>query len=73
MSRTRICIASWMVATALLAHAGDEKPRTFHGQIADTQCALNIHSLTRSHAGRRYRQDQAPLSRGTGEDGAPFR
>ncbi len=50
MSRTRICIASWMVATALLAHAGDEKPRTFHGQIADTQCALNIHSLTRSHA-----------------------
>ena len=39
-----------MVAAALLAHAGEEKPRALYGQIADTQCALNIHSLTRSHA-----------------------
>ena len=34
----------------LLAHAGDEKPPTFHGEIGDTQCALNVHSLTRSHS-----------------------
>jgi hypothetical protein len=33
----------------LLAHAGDEKPQTFHGEVGDTQCALNVHSLTRSH------------------------
>src|SRR5205823_11151435 len=33
-----------------LAHAGNEKALTFQGQIADTQCALNVHSLTRSHA-----------------------
>ncbi len=50
MIRTGVWIGSWVLATALLAHAGDETPRTFRGQIADTQCALNIHSLTRSHA-----------------------
>ena len=50
MTRARLWLASWVVATALLAHAGDATPRTFRGQIADTQCALNIHSLTRSHA-----------------------
>jgi hypothetical protein len=50
MSKSRIWIGSWLIATAVLAHAGDEVTRTFHGQIADTQCALNVHSLTRSHA-----------------------
>src|SRR5437588_12193070 len=50
MSKTAVWIGIWVVATALLAHAGDEKTRTFRGQIADTQCALNVHSLTRSHA-----------------------
>ncbi len=50
MSKSGIWIGSWVVATVLLAHAGDEKTRTFRGQIADTQCALNVHSLTRSHA-----------------------
>lgn len=48
--RAVIRIGSCVLACALLANAGDEKPRTFHGQIADTQCALNVHSLTRSHA-----------------------
>jgi hypothetical protein len=32
----------------MLAGAG-EKTRTFTGDIADSQCAMNIHSLTRSH------------------------
>lgn len=50
MIRAGVRIGSWVLATALLALAGDETPRTFRGQIADTQCALNIHSLTRSHA-----------------------
>jgi hypothetical protein len=40
----------WLLATTLFAHAGDEKTRIFHGEIADTQCALNVHSLTRSHS-----------------------
>jgi hypothetical protein len=43
-------IAGFVIAAVLLASAADEKPTTFHGQIADTQCALNVHSLTRSHA-----------------------
>jgi hypothetical protein len=29
------------------ARGGDEK--TFKGEIADTQCALNVHSLSQSH------------------------
>ena len=29
------------------AHA--QNSRVFHGEISDSQCALNIHSLTRSH------------------------
>ena len=36
------------VATAYPpARGGDEK--TFKGEIADTQCALNVHSLSQSH------------------------
>jgi len=50
MSKTGVWIGSWVIAISLLAYAGDEVTRTFRGQIADTQCALNIHSLTRSHA-----------------------
>jgi hypothetical protein len=26
-----------------------EKTKTFRGEIADSQCSLNVHSLTRSH------------------------
>ena len=43
----------WVVAAvALLAAATSlaaEDSRTFQGEISDSQCALNIHSLTRSH------------------------
>ena len=50
ISRTGIWMLSWVLTTASLSHASEERPRTFRGQIADTQCALNVHSLTRSHA-----------------------
>ena len=49
MSKTGVRVGTWLLVAVLLAHAGDEKTRIFRGQIADTQCALNIHSLTRSH------------------------
>lgn len=49
MNRALAWTGSWLIVGVLLAHAGDDKPRTFHGEIGDTQCALNIHSLTRSH------------------------
>jgi hypothetical protein len=39
-----------MLGLALVAHGSDEKPETFTGVIADSQCALNVHSLTRSHS-----------------------
>jgi len=39
-------------AAALLGFAGvvyAQTSRTFHGDVSDSQCALNVHSLTRSH------------------------
>jgi uncharacterized protein DUF5818 len=36
-----------MMAIFPLARGGDDK--TFKGEIADTQCALNVHSLSQSH------------------------
>jgi len=36
-----------MIAGYPGARGGDEK--TFKGEIADTQCALNVHSLSQSH------------------------
>jgi hypothetical protein len=46
---TGLCLmlmAALLAVPALAAHGGDE---TFHGVIADSQCALNVHSLTQSH------------------------
>ncbi len=37
----------WMMAGYPPARGGDGK--TFKGEIADTQCALNVHSLSQSH------------------------
>jgi hypothetical protein len=31
------------------AFAGEEEPKTFRGEISDSQCAFNVHSLTQSH------------------------
>lgn len=55
-------IATWSAAGLLLwaiaapaqsDHAqsdhANESPKVFRGEISDSQCALNIHSLTRSH------------------------
>jgi hypothetical protein len=39
-------------AAAMLAMAGaalGQKAQIFHGEVSDSQCALNVHSLTRSH------------------------
>jgi hypothetical protein len=34
---------------ALVSPAIGQSARVFHGEVSDSQCALNIHSLTRSH------------------------
>lgn len=39
--------AAGILALAAAAVAQDTK--TFHGEISDSQCAMNVHSLTRSH------------------------
>jgi hypothetical protein len=45
----------WAVAvttaavTMLFSAAYGQEARTFHGEVSDSQCALNVHSLTRSH------------------------
>ena len=39
-------------AAGVLALAGSlcgQSSRVFHGEVSDSQCALNVHSLTRSH------------------------
>jgi len=41
-----------LIATAALAFSAPPPgppPTTFHGEISDSQCALNVHSLTKSH------------------------
>jgi hypothetical protein len=47
MNRTFLAITLGMVFTASGVHA--QTARTFHGEVSDSQCALNVHSLTRSH------------------------
>lgn len=34
---------------AMATAAGGENTQTFRGEVSDSQCALNVHSLTRSH------------------------
>lgn len=41
--------ASWVLALSLLAYAGEPEWKTYRGEISDSQCALNVHSLTKSH------------------------
>src|SRR5450755_3706755 len=49
MHRIKIWIGFCLLSISLLAHAGGAEPREFVGEVSDSQCALNIHSLTRSH------------------------
>jgi hypothetical protein len=36
-------------ALSLSVYTEAQQPATFHGEISDSQCALNVHSLTNSH------------------------
>jgi len=49
MKRLISAAATSVLVLVLLCHAGDDLSWTFRGEIADSQCALNVHSLTRSH------------------------
>jgi hypothetical protein len=41
-------VTTLLVGAISLARAGSSKT-TFYGEISDTQCAMNVHSLSRSH------------------------
>lgn len=45
--RVLITCAAGMLAMASLSYG--QQSRVFHGDVSDSQCALNVHSLTRSH------------------------
>lgn len=47
MNRTTLWCAAGILALASTAYG--QSARVFHGEISDSQCALNVHSLTRSH------------------------
>jgi len=38
-----------LLAATVLCFAGSGSEQVFRGTIADSQCALNVHSLSRSH------------------------
>jgi hypothetical protein len=52
MLRRNILVTTLWCAAAVLGLsvlAQSQNSRVFHGEISDSQCALNVHSLTRSH------------------------
>lgn len=44
-----LVLALALFARTSVAAAGPGGEEVFHGEIADSQCALNVHSLTQSH------------------------
>jgi hypothetical protein len=49
MNRTAILLASCLLALSFSLRNANAADRLFKGEISDSQCALNVHSLTRSH------------------------
>ena len=49
MNRIAILCAAGILAWANAAYAQAGAAKTLRGEISDSQCALNVHSLTRSH------------------------
>jgi hypothetical protein len=47
MNRTTTLCAAALLALAGAAYGQSE--RVFRGEVSDSQCAMNVHSLTRSH------------------------
>src|ERR1700756_2201018 len=47
MKRTTVLCLAGIVALAGAAHS--QGARVYRGEVSDSQCALNVHSLTRSH------------------------
>ncbi len=50
MPNSMIRVSALRLVLVTLAFARSNGLQTFEGEVADTQCAMNVHSLTRSHA-----------------------
>jgi Protein of unknown function (DUF5818) len=48
--RSRMTALALVGAAGLICMGAGEHAKVFHGEIADSQCALNVHSLSQSHA-----------------------
>ncbi len=49
MNKIKTLSIVWIVAIGASQVASAQEAKTFYGEISDSQCALNVHSLTRSH------------------------
>jgi len=49
MKRILMAAAGLVLCIARLSFAADDEVKTYRGEVADSQCALNVHSLTHSH------------------------
>src|ERR1700723_1186109 len=49
MKLIRVLGVLGILGFSLTAYLDAQQPTTFHGEISDSQCALNVHSLTQSH------------------------
>ena len=49
LRKREIGVVAWVLLLAVFAYGREEASRTFLGEVGDSQCAMNIHSLTRSH------------------------
>src|SRR5882672_8118826 len=49
MKRITVSCAAGILTWALVVHAQSANTKIFRGEVSDSQCALNVHSLTRSH------------------------
>jgi hypothetical protein len=49
MKLRKTWIAIFTIFSAFATYAGAQESVTFKGEISDSQCALNVHSLTKSH------------------------
>ena len=49
MKSKKAIFAGVLALASMLLAGAEDKPRVFTGEIADSQCSMNVHSLTRSH------------------------
>jgi ATP-dependent protease HslVU (ClpYQ) peptidase subunit len=49
MHKMRMLAVTWALAAVAGSVATAQDAKTFYGEVSDSQCALNVHSLTRSH------------------------